>query len=108
MQDLGINCSITKEIDKLQLLTHESELNIIKKIGSYEEEIAYAAKERMPHKIAHYVYELASLFHTFYNQCRIVGVESDLQQARISLISATKVTLIHALGILGVTAPERM
>ena len=62
----------------------------------------------MPHKIAHYVYELASLFHTFYNQCRIVGVESDLQQARISLISATKVTLIHALGILGVTAPERM
>lgn len=108
LQDLGINCSITKEIDKLQLLTHESELNIIKKIGSYEEEIAYAAKERMPHKIAHYVYELASLFHTFYNQCRIVGVESDLQQARISLISATKVTLIHALGILGVTAPERM
>lgn len=108
LQDLGVDCLITKDPEKLQLLTHETELNIIKKIGSYEEEITYAAKERMPHKIAHYVYDLASLFHTFYNQCRIVGVESDVQQARISLISATRVTLTHALSILGVTAPERM
>ena len=54
------------------------------------------------------MYELAGLFHTFYNQCRIVGVESDLQQARISLITVVKINIIHALRILGVSAPERM
>lgn len=108
LEELDISKNNQVSIDKLMLLTNECELDIIRKIGTYEEEILNAAKDRTPHKIAHYVYELAGLFHTFYNQCRIVGVESDLQQARISLITVVKINIIHALRILGVSAPERM
>ncbi len=93
---------------KLDTLTDPSEMDLIRKIGEYEELIAAAAGERAVHRIAHYVYEVAGLFHSFYNQCRILGVESDCQQARIALVKAVLHVIRHALGILGVSAPERM
>ena len=93
---------------KLNSLVEESELDLIKKLGEYPEMIASAAKERAVHRVATYVFELAGMFHSFYNACRIMGVDEDLQQARIALVTATKNTIKHALGILGVNAPERM
>ena len=90
------------------LLTEPTETELIKKLGEYPELIAAAAKERAVHRVAHYVHELAGLFHSFYNQCRILGVDPELQQARIKLVKATQHVLRHALGILGVSAPERM
>jgi arginyl-tRNA synthetase len=54
------------------------------------------------------VQELAGLFHSFYNQCRIIGVDNDLQQARLALVLVVKHVLEHALGILGVSAPDHM
>lgn len=108
MQELNIADDITLDIDTLSTLTMEAELDLIKKLSSYEEELEYAAAERAPHRIAHFVYELASLFHTFYNQCRIVGVEPDLQRARISLVRLVQTNIVHALNLLGVSAPERM
>lgn len=93
---------------KLNSLVEESELDLIKKLGEYPEMIAAAAKERAVHRVATYVFELAGLFHSFYNACRIMGVDEDVQQARIALVTATKNTVKHALGILGVSAPERM
>lgn len=93
---------------KLNTLTEQSELELIKKLGEYPELIAGAAKERAVHRVAHYVYDLAGLFHSFYNQCRILGVEPDKQQARIALVKAVGHVIRHALGILGVSAPERM
>ena len=111
-------CSILRQIadeniaidDKAPLasLTAEVEINLIKKLGEYPELIAAAAKERAPHRVAHYVYELASLFHSFYNQCRILGVEPEVQQARLLLVIAVQHVLKHALNILGISAPERM
>lgn len=111
-------CSILRQIadeniaiDKkasLASLTAEVEINLIKKLGEYPELIAAAAKERAPHRVAHYVYELASLFHSFYNQCRILGVEPEVQQARLLLVIAVSHVLKHALNILGISAPERM
>ncbi len=111
-------CSIFRQIAEngitmagqanLSLLASECEIDLIKKLGEYEEEIASAAKDRAPHRIARYVHELAGLFHTFYNQCRILGVDSDLQQARLQLVQTVKNNLRHALGILGVSAPEQM
>lgn len=96
--------------DKLNLGTLEApeELALIKKLGEYPELIARAARERAVHSVATYAYELAGLFHSFYNQCRILGVETELQQARIALVKAVGHTIRHALGILGVSAPERM
>ena len=77
-------------------------------MADYEEEIAFAAKDRAPHRIARYVHELAGDFHSFYNQCRIMGVEKDLAEARLSLVKAVQNTIRHALNILGVSAPEKM
>ena len=90
------------------LLTDPAEIELIKKLGEYPELIASAAKERAVHRVAHYVHELAGLFHSFYNQCRILGVDQGVQQARIKLVKATQHVLRHALNILGVSAPERM
>lgn len=72
---------------KFDTLTSELELDIIKKLGAYPEEIREAAEHRAPHRIARYLYELAGMFHSFYKQGRIMGVDSDLQQARLGLIT---------------------
>jgi arginyl-tRNA synthetase len=99
-----------EEIDytKLGLLANECEVDLIKKLGEYQEEIIDAAKERAPHRIARYVHDLSGQFHTFYNQCRIKGVDRDLQLARMGLALAVQTTIRHALGILGISAPEKM
>lgn len=93
---------------KLTSLTEPEELALIKKLGEYPEMLQRAARDRAVHNVAHYVHELAGLFHSFYNQCRILGVDSDVQQARIALVKAVGHVIRHALGILGVSAPERM
>lgn len=93
---------------QLNLLGTESEIDLIKKLAAYEEEVAYAAAERAPHRIARYAHELAGNFHSFYNQCRIVGVEQELAEARLALVGAVQNTICHALTILGVSAPEKM
>lgn len=92
----------------LDLLVSPCETDLIKKIGEYPAEIAMAARERAPHHLARYAHELAGLFHTFYNQCRVIGVEPDLQAARLALVSAVQNTVRSALAILGVAAPEKM
>ena len=107
LQEAGITAVPAEQL-KLDVLTEASELELIKKLGEYPELIASAAKERAVHRVAHYVHELAGLFHSFYNQCRILGVDSDVQQARIALVKAVGHVIRHALGILGVSAPERM
>lgn len=93
---------------KLDTLGEEAEINLIKKMGEYPEEIAAAARERAVHRMARYAHELAALFHTFYNQCRIIGVEPELQQARLALVLAVRNNIRHVLQILGIDAPEKM
>ena len=107
LAEAGISAVSASEL-KLDTLTAPEELALIKKLGEYPELIARAARERAVHSVATYTYELAGLFHSFYNQCRILGVDTDLQQARIALVKAVGHTIRHALGILGVSAPERM
>lgn len=92
----------------LSCLVEQPEIDLIKKLGVYPDEIAWAAQERAPHRIARYVHELASLFHSFYNQCRIIGVDEDIEQARLALVTSVLGVLRHALNILGITAPDRM
>lgn len=92
----------------LELLTDESEIELIKRIEEYPEEIERAARDYAPHRIASYAYSLAGLFHSFYNRCRIMGVDKDLAEARLALLNVTAHVIRHALGILGVSAPEHM
>ena len=107
LAEAGITAVPAEQL-KLDTLVAPEELALIKKLGEYPELIARAARERAVHSVATYAYELAGLFHSFYNQCRILGVETELQQARIALVKAVGHTIRHALGILGVSAPERM
>ena len=90
------------------LLTHPSEIDLINKIADYEEEIERAAKEYAPQRITRYTQEIAALFHAFYRDCRIIGVEPQLASARLGLIKVTAHVIEHALGLLGVSAPESM
>ncbi|MBU2491141.1 MAG: arginine--tRNA ligase [Bacteroidetes bacterium] len=92
----------------LELLVTESELNILKKLSIFKEEILYSAIQFEPHRIAVYLLELAGLFHKFYNECRIIGSENKLAEARIALVTAVQIVIRNGLRILGVTAPEKM
>ncbi len=91
--------------DKLQ---NEQELELIKKMAAFPEEIQRAAAERAPHRIAHFAHELAGLFHTFYNYCRIIQEDKELQAARLALVTAVRITIANSLAVLGVSAPEKM
>ena len=93
---------------ELELLTDEAEIALIKKIAAYPEEIARAAAEFAPQRIARYSHELAGAFHSFYNKCRIVGQEPSLASARLALVLATGRVIRHSLSVLGVSAPEKM
>ena len=78
------------------------------KKGASAEEVDKAAAEYAPQRIARYAYEIAGLFHSFYNKCRIMGVDGELAAARLALVGETAHVIRHSLGILGVSAPEKM
>lgn len=92
----------------LDLLTHPSELELIRRIATYPELLRHAAEERAPHKVARHAEELAEAFHVFYRDCQVVGDDEALTRARYWLCVATRQTLVNALGVLGVSAPDRM
>ena len=92
----------------LTLLTEESELELIRKIANLPTEIAYAAQELEPYRMARYATDLATLFHSFYNSCRVLTDDEALRDARLVLVNATRITLRNVLTLLGVSAPERM
>ncbi|MGD2144081.1 MAG: arginine--tRNA ligase, partial [Anaerolineae bacterium] len=91
------------------LLTHDSELALIRRMQQLPEVVAQAAEQRAPHRLTFYAKELASGFHAFYRDCRVVAEEApERTQARLMLVLAAKLTLAQALGLLGVTAPQQM
>lgn len=90
------------------VLTDPSEMDLIKKLEAYHGMLESAAREQAPQRVTRYAFELATLFHHFYKKCRILGVEEKLTVARLGLITAVQNVLVHALGILGVSAPEHM
>ena len=92
----------------LSLLTDESEINLIKKILELPEEIVYCAVHQEPHRIAAYALDMAGLFHSFYGRCRVLGVDADLQAARLYLCKAAAGCIAKALHLIGVKAPQHM
>ena len=93
---------------ELALLTAPEELELIRHLSSYTGEVAAAAKNRDPSKITRYVMNTATLFHKFYNACRVKGSEEALQAARLYLCTATRTVLENGLALFKVTAPESM
>lgn len=99
---------IKSSVKNLDLLIKEEEQQLIKKMNQYEDEILIASENFEPHRICTYLEELAAAFHKFYKFRRILGSEKRLAEARLALAEATKTVLQNGLGILSVTAPERM
>ncbi|MBN2570687.1 MAG: arginine--tRNA ligase [Ignavibacteriales bacterium] len=99
---------LNSSIEHLDLLTTESEQVLIKKLYKFSYEVLYSTENYEPHRIALYLEELAESFHKFYTECRVIGVEKDLSEARISLCIATRIVFRNGFKILGINAPERM
>ncbi len=97
-----------KDEPDLALLTHESEIQLIKTMLRFPEMIQSAAESREPHRLINYLDDLANNFTTFYHDCRILGQKEQLAQARTKLAKATAQVLANGLGILGINAPEKM
>ena len=90
------------------LLSTEEERGLIKTLAQYPNEIALAAQHYDPSRINRYLTGLAGDFHRFYNACRIKGEQPQVQAARLKLAHTVRLVLANGLGLLGVTAPEKM
>ncbi len=94
------------------LLTHEKELDLLKSLGDFPGTVATAAELREPHRVTRYLEELSGAYHRFYDNCRILprGDEpvTDQMRARLWLNDAARTVIANGLGLLGVSAPERM
>jgi arginyl-tRNA synthetase len=87
----------------------ESEKVLIKRLLEFPEEVRAAAARRAPHRICAYSTATAADFHAFYRDCQVVGAEGEgVEASRLALCLATKRTIAVALGLLGISAPERM
>ncbi|MBC8450076.1 MAG: arginine--tRNA ligase [Chloroflexi bacterium] len=95
----------------VSLLTHPSELTLIRKMLELPEVVEMAARNLAPHHLPHYAQDLAATFHVFYRDCRVVSsdpADDELTKARLKLVEASKITLARVLGLIGVSAPEKM
>ena len=107
LEERGVALPRIEEFD-VSLVTDQSEINLAKAISRLPEEVEKSADEFAPHRIAYYATELAEAFHSFYNSQRILGVDEPVMKTRILLMEAAKITLKNVLGLLGVSAPEKM
>ena len=94
------------------LLEHPREGDLIRTLGEFPTVVASAAELREPHRVARYLEALASAYHKFYDACRVLPMgdedTTELHRARLALCDAARQVLANGLGMLGVSAPERM
>lgn len=93
---------------QLSLLCAPEERELIAHIAKLTDEVVLSAKTRNPTLMTRYVIDLATLFHKFYNACRVKGEDNSLMQARIALCSAVATVIKNVLGMLKIDAPEKM
>jgi arginyl-tRNA synthetase len=109
--ELGIELPDLSTVE-YSLLAQEQETDLLAALGEFGRVVASAAELRAPHRVARYLEELAGTYHRFYDNCRVLprGDEevTPLTLARLALCEATRVVLANGLGLLGVSAPERM
>jgi arginyl-tRNA synthetase len=112
-RELGISVPPPDTID-YGLLSHEREGDLLRALGEFPRVVAAAAELRAPHRVARYLEELAGTYHRFYDVCRVLPSEHEdspgpeLVHARLALCEATRTVLENGLGLLGVSAPDRM
>jgi arginyl-tRNA synthetase len=110
--DLGVSVGDPATVDVAQL-SHEREGELLRTLGDYPRIVELATQFDAPHRVAHYLETLAKVYHRFYDACRVLpgvddGPAAELTRARLLLCEATRVVVANGLGLLGVSAPERM
>ncbi|MFP4372599.1 MAG: arginine--tRNA ligase [Halanaerobium sp.] len=102
------NAELQADAENLDLLTHEAEIDLMKMLAKFPEEIKKIAESRQPHHLTTYAYDLATTFHSFYNNCRVNTDSKELAQARLYLVNAARQVLKNVLTLLGISAPKQM
>jgi arginyl-tRNA synthetase len=100
--------SLSSEGADVSVLASAGEIGLIKMLLRFPELVDDVHERRAPHLLTVYALELAGLFHTFYRDHRVVGDDAALSRARLRLVEATQVVLRQVLGLIGVSAPEKM
>jgi arginyl-tRNA synthetase len=112
LQERGLKFDADNGIENLPLLTESHELELMNNIARYPETVEAAALKHDPHQLAHYLRELATDLHAYYdtdNKRITILIDDDaLRNARLALVSAVKQVLANGLGLIGVSAPEQM
>ncbi|MGD9394715.1 MAG: arginine--tRNA ligase [Dehalococcoidia bacterium] len=103
-EEKGIDCTD----GDVSLLTTEPELTLIRKMLLLPEVIEIVAQTLEPHHLAYYAQDLATVFHSFYMQCRVVTDDEKMTKARLKLVEAAKTVLAKTLNLMGMEAPDRM
>lgn len=108
-------CSILKKskniatnIDQYQTLESQYIYNILNKLNEFKDIVETSASKKAPHIIANYVYDLASLFHTYYNQEKIVTEDIQYTSERINLLKAIQIVINNSLNLIGIIPREEM
>jgi arginyl-tRNA synthetase len=99
---------INYEDGDVSLLSSEPELTLIRKMLLLPEIVEIVAHTLEPHHLTYYAQDLATVFHSFYKQCRVISGNEALTKARLKLVEAAKVVLAKTLHLMGMTAPEKM
>ena len=92
----------------VSLLSTEPELTLIRRLVLLPEIVERVADTLEPHHLPYYAQDLATVFHSFYKQCRVVSKDEALTKARLKLVKATQITLAKVLHLMGMAAPEKM
>jgi len=104
----GISTELSPGGDNLELLSEDHEQALLKSLARYPEVVLSAATNEEPHQLTHYLRELANELHTYYNAHQFLVDEPAVRDARLKLILATRQVLDNGLGLIGVSAPEKM
>ena len=107
LEESGVKVPAVSEIDA-SLLKKDEEIELLETLARLPEEIKASAESFDPSNLTHYLIDVASHFHSFYNACRVRDEEENLMCARLKLIESTRIVIKNVLDILGVSAPEKM
>lgn len=96
------------KVDKFETIKDEHAYNVLASVYNFTDVVKSACNKEQPHIITNYVYELASLFHTYYEKCRIICEDETATIENLNLIKCIQITLYNALNLIGVVPEERM
>jgi len=108
MENKGLAYEPTNDLSRYTKLAAPEEITLLRRISRYPEVLDSACTQRGPHILARFLGEVAQAFHAWYNSCTFLVPDPELRNARLALARATRHILANGLGILGISAPERM